>query len=132
MYNQIMKNIPTSLRRWFLLHFVIDIIFAVPLMIAPAWTLGLLHFTSVETLTARLVAAALMGIGTTSLLMHKGGIESFNTMLNLKIIWSIAAMTGILWTISEGTLPQTGWIILWIFGVFFIAWIHFKISLKKL
>ena len=101
-------------------------------MIAPIWTLELFNFTSVETLTARLVAAALIGIGTTSLMMHKGNLESFHTMLNLKIIWSISAMTGILWTILEGTLPSTAWLIFGIFAVFSIAWIHFKISLKNL
>ena len=70
-----MKKIPASLRVWFLIHFIVDILFAVPLIIAPYWFLKFLGLDIVDPLTARLVGAALIGIGTTSLITHKKGKE---------------------------------------------------------
>ena len=122
-------EIPKSLRIWFIIHFIADIIFAIPLIIAPAWTLGLFGFESVGALTARLVGAALVGIGGASLFMHKEGADSFNTMLTLKILWSNAAIIAILLSIVEGG-PKSQWLFLGIFVVFAVIWIYYKIKLR--
>ena len=83
--------VPVWLRRWFVVHFVADWIFALPLFVAPRAFLGLLGWTEVDPVSARLVAAAHFGIGTESLLNRNGTVESFRSMLNLKIIWSATA-----------------------------------------
>ncbi len=123
-------KVPKSLKTWFIIHFIADIIFAIPLIIAPIWILGLFEFTGVETLTARLVGAALIGIGGTSFLVRNAGSESYNSLLSLKILWSIAAQIGILWTIYEGA-PRSAWIILGVFFVFSIIWIYYKRKLTS-
>ena len=59
--------VPSSLRSWFVVHFVADIVFALPLFLAPQWTLTLLGWRAVDPIATRLVAAALFGIGIQSL-----------------------------------------------------------------
>lgn len=124
-------DIPKSLRIWFIIHFTADMLFAIPLIIAPLWTLGLFGFTVVEPLTARLVGAALIGIGGESLFMHKGSIESFNTMLTLKILWSNAAIIAIALTIIVEGGPASLWLFLAIFVSFAIIWVYYKYKLKS-
>ena len=122
------KGVPQSLRTWFLIHFAVDYIAGIPLFIAPEWFLGLFGFGLVEPLTARIVAAAFFAIGGTSLLMHKKGKEVFQTMLNLKIIWSAFAMVAILITILQGA-PASLWLFLGIFLVFFLVWFYYRSKL---
>ncbi|MBT4121290.1 MAG: hypothetical protein HOD54_00405 [Candidatus Magasanikbacteria bacterium] len=122
--------IPKTLRIWFLAHFAIDMIVAIPLMIAPEFVLGLFGFGSVEIVTARLVAAALLAVGGTSLWMHKGSVESFRVMLKLKLLWSGFACLGIIWSIFEGS-PNISWFVFVIFMVFFGIWFYYLDRLKK-
>ncbi len=120
-----MKNVPDGLRTWFIIHFWADILFALPLMFAPAFSLTLLGFPVAETLTPRLVAAAFLAIGGTSLLLRNKGVETYDTLLTLKIVWSAAAMIGIVLAIIEGTSPFA-WAVLAIYVMFFSVWVYYK------
>lgn len=124
------KQVPGSLRNWFVLHFVLDLITAIPLLIAPVWILGLLGWESVDPISARIVAAALFGIGIESLLTRKAGVEVFRKMLSLKIIWSASAVVGIGLSLIQGARPWGAWVFLGIFFVFNVIWIYYKLRLK--
>jgi hypothetical protein len=117
--------VPKSLRRWFLAHFLIDWAFGLPLLFAPAWTLSLLGFIEENSLAARLVGAALLGIGGASFLVRDAGAEVYLAMLGLKIVWSLSAILAILLSIREGA-PAGAWWILGIFTVFSAVWIRFR------
>ncbi len=125
-----MHSVPKSLRTWFLVHFVVDMIFAIPLMLAPVFTLSLFGFNNIEVVTVRLVSAALFGIGGTSLLMHKKGIESFETMLDLKIVWAVMAMVGLIWTWLDSRICGI-WILVAAFAVFLVVWLYYKALLES-
>lgn len=116
-----MKSIPVQVRNWFKLHFVIDLVFAIPLFFAPNFFLGLFGFESVETNLARLVAAALFAIGGTSLWMCKENYDSFMTMLRLKLLWSGAAALALVWGALEGG-PKSLWFFAIIFACFYCVW----------
>jgi hypothetical protein len=118
-----------KLRAWFVVHFVVDMLFAIPLFIAPVWMLGLFGWDIVDPLTSRLVAAALFGIGTESFLARNAGDEVFRGMLNLKIIWSAFAVTGIGISMTGGG-PLMGWLVLAIFAAFFCLWVYYRLKLK--
>ena len=113
-------DVPKILRVFFILHFAVDFAFAVPLLIMPIRFLSFLGWTVVEPVTARLVAAALFGIGAESLLGNRSSIESFLSLLNLKIIWSVFAVCGMVISIAEmgWQAPPILWIVLGIFGGF--------------
>lgn len=127
-----MKNqtIPASLRNWFVAHFVIDIIFAVPLIIAPEIILPIIGWNNVDPLATRLVGAALFGIGVESLLSKNSGADVFAALLNLKILWSSAAIIGILIAIFNNA-PPISWLFLGIFVLFLAAWSYYKVKLLK-
>ena len=120
-----------SLRTWFLIHFAVDMLFAVPLLFAPEWTLELFGLAGESMLSARLVGAALIGIGGNSLLMNKKSIQHFTSMLDLKIIWSGAAIVAISLELAQGASPML-WAILGIFVAFAILWNFYRHRLSRI
>lgn len=123
-------GVPQSLRTMFVVHFIADLLFAVPLIAAPALMGELVGHPGIDPLMARLVGAALVGIGTESLLGRRATRASFLTMLRLKMLWSGTATAGIALSIAQGA-PLVAWGLLAIFGVFFIIWSSFFMRLKK-
>ena len=117
-------RLPKSLSNWFLAHFVIDILFAIPLFLFPEHLLTFFGFTVIDPLMARLVAAALFGIGITSFLMHKGKKETYLAMLKLKLIWSSFAIIALLWALLTLQLWSI-YLILGIFVIFWLVWLHY-------
>jgi hypothetical protein len=122
--------VPRSLRLWFVVHFYADVLAAVPLFLAPREVLGWLGWTTIDPLATRLVAAALFGIGIESYLGRNADLETFRSMLNLKVIWSSAAVIGVAWSQLEGG-PVAGWGVLGIFVVFNVAWVTFRLRLAR-
>ena len=61
--------VPKNLRTWFVIHFIADYAFGLPMLIAPVWTMTLFGWIIIDPATTRLVGAALLGIGGESLLM---------------------------------------------------------------
>jgi hypothetical protein len=123
-------SVPSSLRTWFVAHFVADIIFAVPLFVAPGAFLGFLGWSSVDPIATRLVAAALFGIGIQSLLGRNETAETFRAMLNLKIIWSATATIGIIWSQLQGG-PAMGWAFAGVFGTFNAVWTFWRWRMRN-
>jgi divalent metal cation (Fe/Co/Zn/Cd) transporter len=124
---------PKALQIAFVAHFIIDWLFAIPLLIFPETFLGALGWQKVDPVATRLVAAALAGIGLESLLGRTADIEVFKGMLNLKIIWSSVALLGL--TISIIQQAQNNpWLliaILIIFMLFNLLWLYWRIRLAK-
>ena len=116
-----MKQIPSSLRTWFVIHFMVDYLFAIPLFIAPAWFLSLFGFTIIDFVTARLVAAALFAVGGISLLSSNASIETYKSLLKLKIIWSVSAIAGLLLSLWQGA-PVLLWLVVLVFALFAVVW----------
>lgn len=125
---------PASLSIWFFVHFVADVAIAVPLLVAPVWFLTLLGWQSVDPIAARLVAAALFGIGLESLFMRKAPLERFPPMLSLKIIWSVAAIIGFVLSLAEGVHgnPWSVWAFLGIFVAFNILWTWWLVRVRTM
>ena len=120
---------PKFLPTWFVIHFFVDYLFGIPLLIAPVWILTIFGWQYVDPATSRLVGAALLGIGGESLLARNANIETYKGILNLKIIWSLAAIYGITASIIQGA-PPMGYIFLVIFVVFSTIWIYYRVKLS--
>ncbi|MEW5871460.1 MAG: hypothetical protein AB1894_19460 [Chloroflexota bacterium] len=123
--------VPKSLRTWFVIHFILDFIFSIPLILAPRAFLGLLGWTSVDPISARLVGAALIGIGGESYLGRNAGLESFRGMLNLKVLWSGSALSGLLLTLLTEGQPVMAWAFVVIFGGFCCLWSYYRVRLGR-
>ncbi len=124
-------TVPRYLPLWFVVHFVADIAFALPMFFAPQWFLGLLGWDAVDPITTRLVAAALFGIGIESLLGRNSDVAAFRAMLNLKVIWSATAVIGIGWSLLETGGLVLGWGIFGVFAAFHILWVSYRLKLKQ-
>ena len=106
-----------NLRTWFVIHFFTDYIFGIPMLIAPVWTMSLFGWTVIDPATTRIAGAALLGIGGESLLVRNASLEVYRAMLNMKIIWSLSAIFGIILSILDGA-PPMAWGFLAIFTGF--------------
>src|SRR3989344_381070 len=114
----------SSLKTWFIIHFIVDYLFGIPLLFAPQWTLTLFGFQTAELLTPRLVGAALIGIGGISLIARNESKEVYRSLLLLKILWSISAIIAIVLTLTEEA-PASAWVILTIFVFFSGLWCYY-------
>ncbi len=122
-----MQTVPRSLRIWFVIHFLIDAITATPIFIWPAM-FNRYTSLSIDPVAVRLLASAMLAIGTTSLITLRRGIESYRTFLILKIIWSSLAIIGLLLNLS--ILSSGGYNVLITFIILDIAWIYYFIIIR--
>ena len=99
------------------------------MFIAPAWFLSFFGFTVVEPVTARLVAAALFAVGGISLLSRKEAVKVYNSLLKLKIIWSVSAIAGLLLSLWQGA-PVLLLVVVGIFILFSIACVYYLWKLR--
>lgn len=125
--------VPVALRNWFIAHFILDMLFAVPLFFAPNFFMSFFGWQTVDPYTTRIAAAALFGIGIESWLGRNAPIEAFRETLNLKVIWSSMAVIGIGWSIIEGAQgrPWGAWFTLAIFIIFNLVWIYWRRKITK-
>jgi hypothetical protein len=123
------RQVPGNLRVWFVIHFAVDMLFAIPLLFFPEILLPLLGWKVVDPITSRLVGAALLGIGGESLLSRNASKEVFLAMLNLKIIWAAGAVIGIALGIAAGG-PPLAWALLVIFVAFLGVWVYYRYELR--
>ena len=123
------NQVPKSLRIWFVIHFAADVIFAIPLLFFPRELLNLFGWGVYDPILARLVGAALMGIGVESLLGRNANVDTFRAMLNLKVIWASSALFAFGAGIAEGAAPIAWWL-MGIFAVFWIVWVYYRIKLN--
>lgn len=126
--------VPRVLKKWFVVHFAADVLFAVPLLMFPNTFLSLLGWQTIDPFATRIVAAALFGIGIESFLGRHSDARTYKNMLNLKIIWSGAAIIGICLTLfqARGASPVAQWIVLMVFIVFHMLWIMWRIRIGNL
>ncbi len=119
-----------SLRIWFLVHFWVDYAFAVPLFLFPRGTLALLGWVTVDPVATRIVAAALFAIGGVSLISRNTGRETHKHLLNLKLIWSFAAIVGLLLAMTQDTKPLGIIPALVLFIAFGGVWFYYRLRLR--
>ena len=125
-------EVPEALKTWFILHFLVDLLFAIPLMVVPVRMLALFGWQTVDPYTARLTAAALFGIGIDSFLGRNASLETYRNMLTLKIIWSSAAVIGIIISLAQRAQgnPIIVWGVLALFAGFNGLWVYWRRQIR--
>jgi hypothetical protein len=125
---------PKALSTWFVIHFIVDILFATPLMFFPEASLGFFGWNSVDPYTARIVSAALFAIGIESWLSRHASLGTLRNLLSLKVMWSLAATLGIALSLLSGAQgrPLMAWVIFAIFLAFHVLWVYWLGQISKL
>ncbi len=119
-----MKEVPKSLRTWFLIHFGVDLLLALPLFLFPSTIFSYLQIQA-DPVAGRIIAAAMFAIGTTSLLTKEKGVESYQSLLTLKIIWSSVAVLALgISVIETGNTILIPALLTFLF--FNVLWIYYK------
>jgi hypothetical protein len=122
--------VPPTLRLWFVVDAVVDLVVSIPLFVAPAGVLGHFGWTCVDPVATRLVAAALFAIGAQSFFSRNAGVEITRAMLSFKVLWSLAAVVGLVASIGDGA-PSAAWAFLSLFIVFAGVWVHHAIRFRQ-
>lgn len=123
-------KIPAGLRTAFLVHSIIDLAVAIPLMISPQKSLEMIGWDDpIDPVATRLVAAALLA-GSRSAFKPIESIESYKSILGIKLIWSTAAIIGLVWSIKEGSSTKA-YLPLGAFGIFWGIWNYWRWKLNK-
>jgi len=127
-------NVPPALSTWFVVHFLVDVSFALPLFFIPVLFLSFFGWPQVDPYATRIVAAALFGIGIESLLGRSADAGTFKNMLNLKVIWSAATIIGIFVTIVQAgwKAPAGAWLVLAVFVAFHALWVYWRVRMGRL
>ena len=129
--NDKITEIPSGLKTWFVIHFVADMLFAIPLLLLPELILPWFGWESFDPVMPRLVGAALLGIGGESLLSRNAPLAAIKALLRLKIIWASGAILALGLGILKGGPPAT-WGFLVIFVGFLGVWVYFRIKINNL
>ncbi len=123
------SEIPAGLRTWFLIHFIVDMLFAIPLLFFPEVIMPWFGWEYVDPVMSRLVGAALLGIGGESLFSRTAALETFRALLRLKIIWACGAILALALGLLGGA-PLAAWGFLAVFIGFLGVWIYYNIQIS--
>lgn len=128
------QKAPASLKWWFIVHFAVDIAFAIPLFFFPVAFLSFLGWQVVDPFATRIVAAALFGIGIESFIGRNASVQTYKNMLNLKIIWSGVTIAGIGLSIIQSSYAASfgQYLLFTTFIVFHILWVFWRIRLNRI
>ena len=128
------EEVPKWLKAWFIIHFLVDIAVAIPLMVVPELFLARAGWTDIDLIMTRIVAGAFFGIGIESFLGRNASLDSFKTMLNLKLIWSGTVSLGVGISMIQGAqgAPFLAWAILIVFLGFHAVWWYWRIKVGQL
>ncbi len=121
-------TVSKALRGMFVFHFFMDMVFAVPLLVFPSQTLAFFGIVG-EPLLARIIGAALVGIGGASLIERNSTKEAYNAMLTVKLLWSATASASLLYAAVASGNPAL-WILFLVFAIFCATWAWFKYYLS--
>jgi hypothetical protein len=111
-----------GLRTWFYVHFAVDMIIGIPLLLFPIAFGSFFNIELIEVTTARIVGAALIAIGGMSFLMNKRNLAEYKLMLELKILWSFFAIIGLLLSLNS---EKVLYLFILVFLIFFLVWTYY-------
>ena len=118
------KSINSLLKYTFLLHAVVAVVFGLPLLIIPGASLDLLGWTPQDPLVSRMLGAAILGFGWSSI---RGFISrdwsQVRIIVEAEAIFCTLAAVGLLRHLLISTYPWYVWMIFILFFLFAVLWV---------
>jgi hypothetical protein len=126
------KKIFGRLRTAFVLHFIISGAVGLQHLLFPRMWTNLAGMVIIETVTWRLIGAALIAFAISSLLASRHtSWEGVRILVIMEIVWSVLAALVIIWGIVVEGLAPLEWINVVILAVFALVFIFFYLHLKN-
>jgi len=114
----------SGLKTTFLVHFILALIFSLPILFAPSIYVSLMGFPAQEPLLGayRLLGAAILAFGVSSWLAYKETAwERVKIVVQMEIVWTVLATLIFLWGLLAGPLPSLAWLNALIMAAFAVA-----------
>jgi hypothetical protein len=118
-----------SLKTWFTIHAVVDLLFGIPLFLIPTQVLTFMGWSVIDPFASRLVGASLIGIAVLSIACNKADNKiAFKTALQFKSAWSILGFLASLYGAVTLQL-SSAYAIALLFFIFGVAWNWYRVHL---
>ena len=121
-------QVPVALRKWLVFHFYVDYAVAIPIFFFAEKIAIFFPDYPLDTVALRIVAAALFGIGFSSLQASSLDYENMVKKLRWAVIWSGTAWTGVLISLVNGGHPLN-WPVFVTFVLFNFLWTYYAVKL---
>ncbi len=117
-------TISKILKRVFLVHFIVAVVFGI-LYFIPEQFLGLVGWNVTEPAVYRIVGAAMIALGVSSLLAYRQSEwMKVKILVEMEIIWLIGADIATLWGAVSGSYPPFIWVNFGLLIAFTVAFIY--------
>ena len=118
------SSINGLLKYTFLLHAVVTVVFGLPLLVVPGRMLDLFGWSPQDPLMSRMLGAALLGFGWSSV---RGFLltswSQVRILVEAELVFCLLAAVGLLRHLLVGNYPWYVWMTFAIFAVFAILWL---------
>ena len=121
-------KVPTMLRKWLVFHFYFDYAVAIPIFFGAKQIALYFPEYPLDTVALRIVAAALFGIGFSSLQASNLDYDNMVIKLRWAVIWSGTAWIGVLISLINGGHPLN-WPVFFTFILFNFLWTYYAFKL---
>jgi hypothetical protein len=116
---------PKSLRYTFLIHTVVSFVFGAAMLLAPGRFLGIFGWAPIDPLITRLLGAALLAFGWSSLRGWQSADRSqVQDLVEMEFVFTILGCVGLLRHLLIAWYPYYVWLIFGILFIFAIAWLY--------
>jgi len=123
-------KVPTGLKVFFILHFIVDTGFGIPFVFLTRTMHELFHLPTENLILGRMFGAAMIAIGGVSILVIKDKLDSFKSLLKLKLLWSASAIVGIGISLNEN-FHDSYFFAFSFFVLFFVVWSYYYFKLFR-
>ena len=123
-------KVPTMLRKWLVFHFYFDYAVAIPIFFGAEQIALYFPDYPLDTVALRIVAAALFGIGFSSLQASSLDYDNMVKKLRWAVIWSGTAWLGVLIShVNDG--HPLNWPVFFTFVLFNFLWTYYAVKLNS-
>jgi hypothetical protein len=123
-------KVPTMLRKWLVFHFYFDYAVAIPIFFGAEQIAIYFPEYPLDTVALRIVAAALFGIGFSSLQASSLDYDNMVKKLRWAVIWSGTAWIGVLISLVNDGHPLN-WPVFFTFVLFNFLWTYYAVKLNS-
>ena len=123
-------KVPIMLRKWLVFHFYFDYAVAIPIFFGAEQISIYFPEYPLDTVALRIVAAALFGIGFSSLQASSLDYDNMVKKLRWAVIWSGTAWIGVLISLVNDGHPLN-WPVFFTFVLFNFLWTYYAVKLNS-